>query len=398
MAGSIAQTSSRDDRRTGDLLSPIMVEERELWTSSQRQASSLHEISYHACFKPQLPRFFIERFSDKGDLVYDPFMGRGTTIIEAALLERRAVGNDINPLSIILTKPRLNIPNLDHVRDRLERIPSRVGASFASRFSMFFHKQTEEEITALRTYLHRRNREGKEDPVDEWIRMVATNRLTGHSTGFFSVYTLPPNQATSPERQRKINRNRKQRPEYRAISSLILRKSKSLLRKVSESQHATLNVAGQHAMFFSEPAWATAGIPDECVQLTVTSPPFLDIVNYRQDNWLRCWFNVIDSDKVSREITMTRKLNQWSESMAAVFRELYRITKPGGFVAFEVGEIRKKSLRLEETVIPLGQGVGFTCQRLFINAQRFTKTANIWGITNNELGTNTNRIALFQKQ
>jgi hypothetical protein len=67
-------------------------------------------------------------------------------------------------------------------------------------------------------------------------------------------------------------------------------------------------------------------------------------------------------------------------------------------VAFEVGEIRKKSLRLEETVIPLGQGVGFTCQRLFINAQRFTKTANIWGITNNELGTNTNRIALFQKQ
>jgi hypothetical protein len=32
----------------------------EFWTSRQRQANSLHEISYRACFKPQLPRFFIE--------------------------------------------------------------------------------------------------------------------------------------------------------------------------------------------------------------------------------------------------------------------------------------------------------------------------------------------------
>ena len=53
----------------------------EFWTSKQRQASSLHEISYRACFKPQLPRYFITRYSREGDLVYDPFMGRGTTLI-----------------------------------------------------------------------------------------------------------------------------------------------------------------------------------------------------------------------------------------------------------------------------------------------------------------------------
>src|SRR3972149_664040 len=60
----------------------------EYWTSRQRQASSLHEISYRACFKPQLPRFFIERFTRSGDVVYDPFMGRGTTILEAGVLGR----------------------------------------------------------------------------------------------------------------------------------------------------------------------------------------------------------------------------------------------------------------------------------------------------------------------
>src|SRR4029077_7774779 len=67
----------------------------EFWTARQRQASSLHEVSYRACFKPQLPRFFIERLTRPGEVVYDPFMGRGTTPVEAALLGRVPAGNDV---------------------------------------------------------------------------------------------------------------------------------------------------------------------------------------------------------------------------------------------------------------------------------------------------------------
>ena len=48
----------------------------EFWTSAQRKASSIHEISYRACFKPQLPRFFITGLTHEGDRVYDPFSGR----------------------------------------------------------------------------------------------------------------------------------------------------------------------------------------------------------------------------------------------------------------------------------------------------------------------------------
>ena len=82
----------------------------EFWTARQRQASSLQEISYRACFKPQLPRFFIERLTQPGEVVYDPFMGRGTTVLEAALLGRVPCGCDINPLSVVLTRPRLRPP------------------------------------------------------------------------------------------------------------------------------------------------------------------------------------------------------------------------------------------------------------------------------------------------
>ena len=63
----------------------------EFWTAKQRQANSIHEISYRACYKPQLPRFFIDIFTSSGDVVYDPFAGRGTTLIEAALMGRNIV-------------------------------------------------------------------------------------------------------------------------------------------------------------------------------------------------------------------------------------------------------------------------------------------------------------------
>ena len=74
---------------------------------------SIHEISYRACFKPQLPRFFIERLTRAGDVVYDPFSGRGTTVIEAGLLGRQVIANDANPLSRIMTEPRFFPPTLE---------------------------------------------------------------------------------------------------------------------------------------------------------------------------------------------------------------------------------------------------------------------------------------------
>ncbi len=369
----------------------------EFWTSRQRQASSLHEISYRACFKPQLPRFFIERLTKVNDVVYDPFMGRGTTLIEAALLGRRVIGNDVNPLSRILTKPRLKPPLFDDVVRRIERIRFDRRVSASLDLSMFYHPRTEAEIVSLGSYLLRRLESRREDDIDRWIRMVATNRLTGHSRGFFSVYTLPPNQALSPENQRKINRRRRQKPEYRDVKELILRKTHSLLRNLSQDQREILSGVSDHARFTTTDAWRTRRIADNLVQLTVTSPPFLDTVNYAQDNWLRSWFNGIDRASVEDRLTVVRSLEAWTDVMRRVFQELHRITSFGGFVAFEVGEIRKRNLRLDEVVVPIGLQAGFRCAGILINQQRFTKTSNIWGIHNNRTGTNTNRIVLFQK-
>jgi hypothetical protein len=369
----------------------------EYWTSKQRQSSSIHEISYRACFKAQLPRFFINLLTEPSDIVYDPFSGRGTTVIEAGILGRKVISNDINPLSKLITRPRLAIPDIVGIEQRLAEIPLLEDAKADIDLSMFYHPKTEAEIVSIKQYLNERRNNGKEDDVDRWIRMVATNRLTGHSAGFFSVYTLPPNQAVTQESQVKINIKRNQKPEYRDTKKIIKRKTSTLLNKLNHNELISLRSAAKTAKFLEKDARETYEIEDNSIVLTVTSPPFLDIVQYSQDNWLRCWFNSIETETIEKKITMSKKVEDWSAVMGQVFKELFRITKSGGWVAFEVGEVRNGRINLEEYVIPLGIDVGFKCLGVIINLQEFTKTSNIWGIKNNNFGTNSNRIALFQK-
>ncbi|KAF5060839.1 DNA methylase [anaerobic digester metagenome] len=373
--------------------------EAEFWTSRQRQAHSLHELSYRACFKPQLPRFFIERLTDPGDLVYDPFSGRGTTALEATLLDRRVAANDANPLSALLAAPRLAPPpDPGVVADRLASYPVDPAAQADRDLSMFYHPETEARLVSLRRVLVERARTGTEDALDRWIRMVATNRLSGHSRNFFSVYTLPPNQAASPESQRRINQRLDQVPPVKNVNEIVVRKTAQLLRDLSNEDRARLARGAQDARFMTGDARSTTALASNSVRLTVTSPPFLDQVAYAKDNWLRCWFNGLDEETVGAGITMSRTVATWSAVMGEVFVELARVTAPGGHVAFEVGEVRRSTIPLDEHVVPLGEEAGLTCRAIFVNRSRFTKTSHIWGVSNHRGGTNTNRIVVFQKE
>jgi len=373
---------------------PVFV--NEFWTARQRAANALHEISYRACFKPQLPRFFIERLTNPGERVYDPFMGRGTTLIESALLGRVPVGCDVNPLSVVLTRPRLRPPLLYDLADRLKTIDFTDAGEQPEDLLAFYHQETLRQISALRKYLLNKHQHGGGlDPIDQWIQLIALNRLTGHSTGFFSVYTMPPNQAVSVKSQIKINQRRNQTPSARDVPAIILKKSRILMSECGPNTRQTLAVAADHAMLLTGNCDATSLIPDSAISLVVTSPPFLDIVDYAGDNWLRCWFVGIDPKSV--KLTVPKKLDIWQQAMTRVFTELARVLKPGGHVAFEVGEVHAGKTRLEEAVVPCGAAAGLKPLLIMINDQKFTKTANCWGVDNNSKGTNTNRIVVFQK-
>ena len=363
----------------------------EFWTAKQRQGHALHEISYRACFKPQLPQFFIERYSRIGGRVLDPFMGRGTTALQAALMGRKVATSDANPLCLFLLRPRLNPPSLDAIAERLQKIKFHATVTGEDReLEVFFHPRVLEQLVALKAWFRKREESGAFDTIDDWIRMVALNRLTGHSAGFFSVRTMPPNQAVSLQTQRKLNAKHGQQPPWRDVAALILKKSKSLLRDGVPS------ISAKDVKLAVCPSQKMSYLKKNSVDLVVTSPPFLNTVDYKKDNWLRLWFADLKTETMACDVHAS--LERWRSFVRDTFTEFARVVRSGGRVAFEVGEVRKGRVLLEEEVGIAVAGLPFVHEKTFVNQQSFTKTANCWGVKNNQRGTNSNRIAVFEKR
>lgn len=362
------------------------------WTHRQRQSNAIHEVPYRACFKPELAAFFINQLSRPGDRIFDPFMGRGTTPLEAALLDRIPMGCDLNPLSSQLLKPRLNPPKIEEIQKRLQSIDLETRIECPDDLLAFYHPKTLRAICNLRKLCSANSG----DAIFDWIRMVTLTRLTGHSSGFLSVYTLPPNQAVSVSSQKRINRQRGQRPPERDPRDIVMRKSKALLRDLDGIHLERLKQKSGEGLIFVGSAQNCRSIADDSIQLIVTSPPFLDVVDYEEDNWLRLWFAGLPSHIEGFELM--RRPEDWQNAMRPVFREIYRILKPDGWCAFEIGEVNKGRTRLEDYVVPLGIETGLLPEAILINQQTFTKTAHCWGVSNGSKGTNTNRIVLMHKR
>jgi hypothetical protein len=206
---------------------------------------------------------------------------------------------------------------------------------------------------------------------------------------------LPPNQAVSIESQRRINKRLGQKPDFRSVPDLILTKTKSLLRNVTDEIRQTLSEPSSKTKILSRSCELLPELADESVDLVVTSPPFLNVVDYAADNWLRCWFVGLEIE--NGKLGVRSNLGEWQKSMGNALAELFRVVRRSGYVAFEVGEIRGGKIQLENAIIPAGISAGFKPELVLINSQKFTKTANCWGVRNNTLGTNTNRVVLFKR-
>ncbi len=78
-----------------------------VWSFPERGSWATHNSKYRGNFAPQIARNIIEMYSEQGDWVLDPMVGAGTTLIEAKLLGRNALGLDINPEAVELARAAL---------------------------------------------------------------------------------------------------------------------------------------------------------------------------------------------------------------------------------------------------------------------------------------------------
>jgi hypothetical protein len=97
------------------------LESTTVWSFKQRGSWATHDGRYRGNWSPYIPRNLILRYTKPGDLVLDPFVGGGTTAVEAKLLGRRCIARDINPVCVEMTLEnlRFSLP-----RSLLRNLPS----------------------------------------------------------------------------------------------------------------------------------------------------------------------------------------------------------------------------------------------------------------------------------
>ena len=96
----------------------------DLWHSiSSRWGHSMHTMcSYHGMFPAKVAHHFIQRYSRPGEVVLDPFSGRGTTPLQARVEGRKAVCNDLSPLAYVLSRAKTDPPTWDEANGFLDEL------------------------------------------------------------------------------------------------------------------------------------------------------------------------------------------------------------------------------------------------------------------------------------
>jgi len=247
----------------------------------------LHAICpYFAMF----PEAFVQKnllaYSRPDDLVFDPFCGRGTTILESLLNKRSAIGSDINPVAACIAGAKANIPTKEEVFDRLEALRSRfpeagVEVLDSEFFETCFSPSTLQQVLFLRRELNWRG-----DHVDRFIAALTLGVLHGesHRTELCLSNRMPRTISTKPDYSVRWWNERGLRPPDRDAFEVLRRIAEFRLKGAVPEKR------GEVILGDSRQAGQVLSRFHGRVSLVVTSPPYLDTTDYAEDQWLRLWF------------------------------------------------------------------------------------------------------------
>lgn len=379
-----------------------------LWHSiSSRWGHSMHTMcSYHGMFPAKVAHQFIQQYSKPGEVVLDPFSGRGTTPLQARVEGRKAIANDLSPLAYVLSRAKTEPPTWEAANgfvDELERAfrSTKPGALDVSPdIRMLYHDNTLAQICFIRERLLSKE-------ITTWRRaeFMLAGSLAGimhggwrrDGTSQYLSISMPNTFSMSPTYVEKfIRENGLQKIDQDVFERLREKLARLYL-------DASIGLAGTAHYLDAATLMSGSKLAKGSVDLVVTSPPYLQVVNYAQSNWIRLW--LLGIDEVGREQGEGRKkLNavldhghtytSYCEFMRRTAVGVQRVLKKDGVAVLVIGDVKEPG---KEDALPLARQMwddikDHTGLRLIdiveddLPAQ--SKVSRIWGETK---GQATNR-------
>src|SRR5579883_1922721 len=275
-------------------------------------------------------------FTSPGELVLDPFAGRGTTLFESLLNGRRAIGTDINKVAACVTGAKIDVPQKEKLFERLDELERafwriRTVKPFATKFfSACYSQPTYQEIEFLRTHLNWRV-----SKVDRFIAALVLGSLHGesHKSKLCLSNRMPRTISTKPEYSVRWWNER----GYIAPK----RETFNILRAVAEMRYGISppQMKGKIRLADARRAGSLYREHNGEVKLVVNSPPYIDTTDYAEDQWLRLWFlggPPYPKARVNRDDRYSNVMSYWS-FLSEVWAGCARLFSPGTTIVVRIG-------------------------------------------------------------
>ena len=303
---------------------------------------------YPGRFHPALPRTLLAAVATPGLRVLDPFMGGGTTLVEALLQGFSAWGNDLNPVAVRVARERTRPRSASEVR-RLEAEAHRIGSEVEAlrrekQPPRVPHPRQHELARLYAPHLlaelmqwHRLIEAVPAGPLRETLQAVL-------SSGVVKFSNLASDSKAEPGAPPRYGKG--------AVSRFLVAKAAELARAQAElAQRIPPGTAP--AVLYQEDARLLPSLGWGVCDVVLTSPPYPGTYDYHAQHRLRMdWLGLDDASLAAGEIGARRPQGgaetragagaeageSWSESLRAVLATLARVLRPGGSLFLVMGD------------------------------------------------------------
>jgi SAM-dependent methyltransferase len=310
------------------------------------QECSLHQLSpYIGKLKSKIAAELVSRYSEVGGWVVDPFSGSGTIPLEALNAGRNAFAADISPYARVLSQAKLNPPEnpesaLKEARRLVkisESLPIPDLRKVPAWVRCFFHPDTLRDIL--------RFAEVCRQPGKEFFFACFLGILHHQRPGFLSY---PSSHLVPYLRDKKYPRE--SFPEMYAYRPILPRLSAKIIRAF---KRIPLKTNG--SFIFQQGAIQEISFPEE-IDAIITSPPYMNALDYGRDNRLRLWFINPDAP-ITMDNDTTKRRQSFCDAVSYLAKITDRNLKRSGYCIFIVGEEFRRNFATHpsETVVEIMQ-------------------------------------------